>query len=52
MDDLVVLNPALYFESYGAVVLFIELLLERIAEFLNTIFDKFGVSAECCHGVE
>jgi hypothetical protein len=26
--------------------------LERIAEFLNTIFDEFGVSAECCHGVE
>ena len=52
MDDLVVLNPALYFESYGAVVLFIELLLERIAEFLNTIFDEFGVSTECCHGVE
>jgi hypothetical protein len=52
MDDLVVLNAALNFESCWAVVLFVELLLERIAEFLDTIFDKFGVSAECCHGVE
>jgi hypothetical protein len=26
--------------------------LERIAKFLDTIFDEFGVSAECCHGVE
>jgi hypothetical protein len=26
--------------------------LERIAEFLDAIFDEFGVSAECCHGVE
>ncbi len=52
MDDLVVLNSALNFVSYGAVVLFVELLLERIAEFLDTIFDELGVSAECCHGVE
>ena len=52
MDDLVVLNTALNFESYGTVVLFVELILEGIAEFLDTIFDKFGVSAECCHGVE
>jgi len=51
MDDLVVLNTALNFESYGTVVLFVELILEGIAEFLDTIFDKFGVSAECCHGV-
>ena len=51
MDDLVVLNAPLNFESYRAVVLFVELLLERITEFLDTIFDKFGVSAECCHGV-
>ena len=47
MDDLVVLDATLYFESYGAVVLCVELLLERIAEFLDTIFDKLGVSAEC-----
>ena len=47
VNDLVVLNPALYFESYGAVVLFVELLLERIAEFLDTIFDELGISAEC-----
>lgn len=52
MDDLVVLDAALNFISYGSVVLFVELLLERITEFLDTIFDKFGVSAECCHGVE
>jgi DNA-directed RNA polymerase subunit N (RpoN/RPB10) len=26
--------------------------LERIAEFLDTIFDELGVSAECCHVVE
>jgi hypothetical protein len=52
MDDLVVLNTALNFVSYGAVVLFVELLLERIAEFLDTVFDQLGVSAECCHGVE
>jgi hypothetical protein len=52
MDDLVVLNAALNFESYGAVVLLVELLLERIAEFLDTIFNELGVSAECCHGVE
>jgi len=52
VDDLVVLNAALNFESYGAVVLFVELLLERIAEFLDTIFDELGVSAECCHVVE
>jgi DNA-directed RNA polymerase subunit N (RpoN/RPB10) len=25
--------------------------LERIAEFLDTIFDELGVSAECCHVV-
>jgi hypothetical protein len=47
MDDLVVFNAPLNFESYRAVVLFVELVLERIAEFLDTIFDKFGVSAEC-----
>jgi len=52
MDDLVVLNAALNFKSYEAVVLFVELLSERIAKFLDTIFDEFGVSAECCHGVE
>ena len=51
MDDLVVLNAPLNFVSCGSVVLFVELLLESIAEFLDTIFDKFGVSAECCHGV-
>ena len=47
MDDLVVLNPALNFVSYGAVVLFVELLLERIAEFLDAILNELGVSAEC-----
>ena len=47
MDDLVVFNAPLNFESYGAVVLFVELVLERITEFLDTIFDEFGVSAEC-----
>jgi DNA-directed RNA polymerase subunit N (RpoN/RPB10) len=52
MDDLVVFNPALNFESYGFVVLFVELLLESLAELLNAILDKLGVSAECCHGVE
>ena len=52
MDDLVVLNPALNFVSYGIVVLFVELIYERFTELLDTIFDKFGVSAECCHGVE
>ena len=52
MDDLVVFNPALNFESYGVVVLLVELILESLAELLNAILDKFGVSAECCHGVE
>jgi hypothetical protein len=45
MDDLVVLNPALNFESYGVVVLFVELILESLAELLNAILDKLGVSA-------
>jgi hypothetical protein len=45
MDDLVVLNPALNFESYGVVVLLIELILESLAELLDAILDKFGVSA-------
>jgi hypothetical protein len=52
MDDLVVFNPALNFESYGVVVLLVELILESLTELLNTILDKFGVSAECCHGVD
>ncbi len=47
MDDLVVLNPAFNFEIHGAVVLFVKLLLERIAEFLDAIFDELGISAEC-----
>ena len=45
MDDLVVLNPALNFESYEVVVLFIELILESLAEFLDTLFDQLSVSA-------
>ena len=52
MDDLVVLNPALNFVTNGVVVLFVELILESLAELLDAILDKFGVSAECCHGVE
>ena len=52
MNDLVVLNPTLNFVSYGAVVLFVELILESLAELFDAILDKFGVSAECCHGVE
>jgi len=52
MDDLVVLDASLNFESYGVVVLFVELILESLTELLNTILDKFGVSAECCHCVE
>ena len=52
MDDLVVLDASLNFESYGVVVLLIELILESLAELLDAILDKFGVSAECCHGVE
>ena len=52
MDDLVVLNPALNFESYGVVVLFIELILESLAKLLDAILDKFGINVECCHGVE
>jgi hypothetical protein len=47
MDDLVVLNPTFNFEIHGAVVLFVELLLERIAEFLDAILNELGVSAEC-----
>lgn len=45
MDDLVVLNPALNFESYGVVVLLVELILESLAEFLDTLFDQLSVSA-------
>jgi len=45
MDDLVVLNPALNFESYGVVVLFVKLILESLAELLDAILNKFGVSA-------
>ena len=45
MDDLVVLDASLNFESYGVVVLFIELLYERVAEFLDTLFDQLSVSA-------
>jgi hypothetical protein len=52
MDDLVVLDTSLNFVSYGVVVLFVELILESLAKLLNAILDKFGVSAECCHGVE
>jgi hypothetical protein len=52
MDDLVVLNSSLNFVTNGVVVLFIELILESLAELLDAILDKFGVSAECCHGVE
>ena len=52
MDDLVVLNSSLNFESYEVVVLLVELILESLAELLDAILDKFGVSAECCHGVE
>jgi hypothetical protein len=47
MDDLVVLNPTFNFEIHGAVVLFVEFLLERIAEFLDAILNELGVSAEC-----
>ncbi len=39
MDDLVVLNPALNFVSYGVVVLFVKLIYERIAELLDAIFN-------------
>ena len=52
MDDLVVLNSAFNFVSYGVVVLFVELILESLAELLDAILDKLSVSAECCHGVE
>ena len=52
MDDLVVLDASLNFESYGVVVLLVELILESLAELLDAILDKFGASAECCHGVE
>jgi hypothetical protein len=52
VDDLVVLNPALNFVRDRAVVLFVKLILESIAELLDAILDKFGVSAECRHGVE
>jgi hypothetical protein len=51
-DDLVVFNPTLNFKSYGTVVQFVELILESIAELLNTILDQLGASAECCHSVE
>jgi hypothetical protein len=47
MDDLVVLDATLYFESCDVVVLFVVLLFERIAEFLDTVFDELGISAEC-----
>ena len=52
MDDLVVLNPALNFVTDGVVVLFVELILESLAELLDAIFDELSVSAECCHDVE
>lgn len=52
MDDLVVFNPALNFVTNGVVVLFVELILESIAELLDAILDELGVNAECCHGVE
>jgi hypothetical protein len=45
MDDLVVLDASLNFESYGVVVLLIELLYERVAEFLDALFDQLSVSA-------
>ena len=47
MNDLVVLNAPLNFVSCEVVVLFIELVLERIAELLNAILDELGVNAEC-----
>jgi hypothetical protein len=52
MDDLVVFNPALNFESYGVVVLLVELILESLTELLDALFNELSVSAECCHGVE
>ena len=45
MDNLVVLDASLNFESYGVVVLLVELILESLAELLDAILDKFGVSA-------
>jgi len=52
VDDLVVLNAALNFVRDRAVVLFVKLILESIAELLDAILDELGVNAECCHGVE
>ena len=52
MDDLVVLNASHNVICADTLVLFVEVILERIAECLDTIFDELGVSAECCHGVE
>ncbi len=45
MDDLVVLNAALNFVRNRAVVLFVKLILESIAELLDAILDELGVSA-------
>jgi hypothetical protein len=45
MDDLVVLDTSLNFVTDGVVVLFVELILESLAELLDAILDKFGVSA-------
>jgi hypothetical protein len=52
VDDLVVLNAALNFVRNRAVVLFVKLILESIAELLDAILDELGVSVKCCHGVE
>jgi len=47
MDDLIVLDATLYFESCDVVVLFVVLILESLAQFLDAIFDELGISAEC-----
>jgi hypothetical protein len=51
MDNLVVFNAPFNFVSYGTVVLFVKLLLKRIAKLLDALFNELGASAECCHVV-